>query len=610
MSTATVTPGYVFANNELVTYPKLNALGSPQVSVTLSGAATGQNYLRNGNFYNELWTTPAGVSCPTGVETFNATDWSCNPQGAAVMYSQSTTVPNVHSLYTAEITGATNTTVVSFSQAIVGDLSDSLNNTVSFSCWIGNFSSINFIPTLIISSANAYNNFTTVTQIASIPLATIASGQWQYESTTINLAGLFNVNNGIKVTLQFPTGALSSNTQSVNISQTMLVIGSSALTFVDDFGCFPIITPASVQAGLGYAPLFSSNNNVVLNGNFDIDQPVGPYAGLTGNASNKVQDSWMVDTHGTMSLTSAINTGASIAPVNIFNPFITNSGKITVQTAESTLSSGDFSAMTNRVEGYLVESLQGRQLSLQFWVRSNLTGNFYVSLRNSNASAVYIAQYTINAASVWQQVTVQAIPAMPTAVGTWNFSTGLGLEILWCMGAGSTFQTAASNIGSWISSNLLCGTDQVNIAASTSNSFEITGVQLEPGSVCTPLNYIPFSQQIPLLQRYYWKSYAYAVAPGTDAAGYLPFYTFTTTGAAGVLKYPVKMRVAPTVTIYNPITGGAGAGVYDLTSATSIGSGANLNATSTEDGFSQVAFTSGGTVGHIVAIHAVADARL
>ena len=69
MSTATVTPGYIFANNELVTYPKLNALGLPNVSVTLAGASNPQNYLRNGNFYNQFWSNPAGVSAPAGVET-------------------------------------------------------------------------------------------------------------------------------------------------------------------------------------------------------------------------------------------------------------------------------------------------------------------------------------------------------------------------------------------------------------------------------------------------------------------------------------------------------------------------------------------------------------
>ncbi|HXB13895.1 MAG TPA: hypothetical protein VNZ45_18040, partial [Bacteroidia bacterium] len=206
MSSATVTAGYTFSNNELVTYTKLNALGLPNVSVSLTGASNPQNYLRNGNFYGQFWNNPAGVSAPSGVETGNAQFWTVNPAGAAVTYSESNTVPaNNHSLFSAMITGNTSVTTVNLSQTIPGDLSDSLNNTVSFSCWILNGSGINLTPTLIISSANSYNNFTAVTQIASANLTTIASGIWAYETATVNLTGLSNVNNGLKISIHFPS---------------------------------------------------------------------------------------------------------------------------------------------------------------------------------------------------------------------------------------------------------------------------------------------------------------------------------------------------------------------------------------------------------------------
>ena len=603
MATATVTPGYVFANNELVTYTKLNALGNPAVSVAGSsaGAAALQNYLRNGNFYAATWLTSAGVSCPAATETGNAQFWTVNPQGAAVTYAQSNAVPNVHSLYSAMITGNTSVTTCTLSQTILGDLSDTLNNNVSFSCWILNGSGTNLTPTLIISSANAYNNFSAVTQVASQNLGTITSGQWAFETCTINLTGLSNVNNGIKVSISFPSGSLASNTQSVNVSQCTLVPGTSYITYIDDFGLF---------SPLGYQPLFTPANNVVLNGNFEINQPEGTYSGLTGTATTKTFDGWSVQTHGTLSVTIAQNTGADITPVNVYNPYITNSGKITVQTAEASLSAADLLLVENKIEGYLLEPIQSSPLSLQFWVRSTTTGQYYVTLSNSNNSASYIAGYTIISANTWQQIQIANIPSMPTGTGTWNLTTGLGLQITWALGLGSSSQTTSGNVGVWGTTGAFGASSQVNVAGNTSNTWEVTGVQLEPGAVCTPLSYITFEKQLMAARRYYWKSGSYGNAVnGSSAPGGLIASCSGVSQAWGSVRFPVEMRVSPVISIFDWSSGAGGNTIYDLNSTSSIGSSA-VSLDGGTSGFMGVTFTSGGTAGHVVAYQAAADARL
>jgi hypothetical protein len=600
MATATVTPGYIFANNELVTYPKLNALGNPGVAISITGTLNPQNYLRNGNFYGPYWNNAAGVSAPTATETGNAAFWTVNPSGAAVTYLQNGSVPNTHSLYSAEIIGATSVTTVNLSQTIPGDLSDTLNATVSFSCWILNNTGINLVPVLQISSANSLNNFSAVTQIGSTNLGTITSGQWAYETATINLTGLSNVNNGLKISIQFPSTSLSSNAQSVNVSQATLVVGSTSITYVDDFGMFPATPELNIV-------------NAVLNGNLDVWQAGTSFATLTGTLVSKTADSWTVQTAGTLSVTHAQDTGASIAPLNNYYPYITNAGKITVQTAEASMGAADLLLMENKIEGYVMAPFQGRPLSLQFWVKTSLIGQYYVSLTNSNNSASYIAPYTVVTANVWQLVQIQNIPQMPTGTGTWNFTTGLGLQLTWALALGSTAQTISGNVGSWITTTGVYGTSaQVNVANNTSNTWEITGVQLEAGTVCNPLAFVPFVPQLMLCQRYFIKSVPYANAiGGVSSSGQ---YVVQTIASASVnqlpnIQFPQEMRIATTYgtnfTFYSPSAGTAARVDIGGTPAT-ISSVSGISS----KGLPNIALSSAAAANGQMTFHFVADARL
>jgi hypothetical protein len=593
MSTATVTPGYIFANNELVTYPKLNALGNPSVAVTgaTTGAAAIQNYLRNGNFYSATWLTPTGVSCPAATETTNAQFWTVNPQGAAVTYAQSNAVPNAHSLYSAMITGNTAVTTVTLSQTILGDLSDTLNNNVSFSCWILNGSGTNLTPTLIISSANAYNNFSAVTQIASQNLSTISSGLWAFETCTSNLTGLSNVNNGIKVSISFPSGSLASNTQNVNVSQCTLVPGTSYITYIDDFGLF---------SPLGYQPLFTPHNNVILNGVLDVWQEKTSYSAITGSSNLAVADGFRAaaGSGSTFSCTISQDTAADITPASQYGPYITNALKLAVNTAQASLSAGNYLVINSQIEGCVFAPLQAGPVSLQFWAKG-AAGIYCVSLYDNTNS--YILTYTLSATNAWQQFTFPNIPSNPNFAG--SSGVGLGLSVRFCAGAGSTFQSTA---GTWQAGNFLATPAQFNVMGSTSNIFEITGIQLEPGPFCTPLNYLTFEKQLSAAQRYCWKSYAYSTAPATSTVvGAITGTSINTTAAYLNVRNSVKMRTTPTPAIY---FGASATQAQDVTTAATL-TGVSANSIS-DDGFNEISYSAEGAAGHIILAQATLDARL
>ena len=480
----------------------------------------------------------------------------------------------------------------SISQTILGDLSDTLNNNVSFSCWILNGSGTNLTPTLIISSANAYNNFTAVTQVASQNLGTIASGLWAFETATINLTGLANVNNGIKVSISFPSGSLASNTQSVNVSQCTLVPGTSYITYIDDFGLF---------SPLGFQPPFTPQNNIVLNGALDVWQEKTSYAGITGASSVAVADGFRATggTGSTFSCTVSRDTGSAISPVTQYNPYIANALKVAVNTAQVTLSAGHFLEIANGIEGYVFAPLQGRPLSLQFWAKG-AAGTYCVSLYDGTNS--YILTYTLSATNTWQQFFFPNIPSNPSFAG--SSTTGVGMSIRFCAGTGTTFQSTA---GTWQSGNFLATSAQFNVMGSTSNIFEITGIQLEPGAVCTSYNYIPFPQMLQLCKRYYGKSYDYSVVPGSNTqAGMAIFTALNTADAYGFIPFGANMVSDPTVTPY--CTNGTISGATDLNNGTNFSS---VTVTVLgQQGFSVI--VQGGsllTAGHLMAAQWTADSR-
>ena len=254
MADLVVRPAYQFGPKDILTADKLNLLATPIVELSISDRVDDQSFLRNGNFYSSFWTdtTPAGLSCPVGVETSNADYWTVNPTGAAVTCKISPTTPDLYSLFTMEVQGNAATTDVRVSQVVNGDLSATLRRVVTFSGYIYNGAGLAVSPKLEIWTNGTFNNFNTLSLQQTEDLQTCAPGLWTYVSVSFDLTSVVNVANGVRCTILIPSGSLNATTKFVLFSRIKLQIGELATEFVDDVGLFvqtPSVDSTMLQDG-------------------------------------------------------------------------------------------------------------------------------------------------------------------------------------------------------------------------------------------------------------------------------------------------------------------------------------------------------------------------
>jgi hypothetical protein len=232
----------------------------------------------------------------------------------------------------------------------------------------------------------------------------------------------------------------------------------------------------------------------------------------------------------------------------------TNSTLIT-STSAYTASGTDLFLFMEYIEGYNVADLgwgtaNAQTVTLSFWVRSSLTGTFGGALVNSAEDRNYPFTYTISSANTFEYKTITI--AGDTS-GTWLKTNGLGMQVNFGIGAGSTYSGTA---GAWAAGAKFTATGATSVVGTSGATFYITGVQLEKGSTATSFDYRPIGTELALCQRYFWTSGAGAggVAYSMHGSGMI----FDADSSDICVKFPVNMRATPTITFstLNCVSGG------------------------------------------------------
>lgn len=277
----------------------------------------------------------------------------------------------------------------------------------------------------------------------------------------------------------------------------------------------------------------NSGFNYIINGDMEISQRGTSF--VSPATAAYTLDRFRVSYSGAMAFT--ITQDSSVVPTYSESGYNSKySLKVDCTTIDASIAAGDYAMLTYGIEGYDIISLLQRNITLSFWVYSNKVGVYCVAFRNSGGDRSYLAEYTINSANTWEKKTI-TIPLNETG-GTWDYITGVGLKIVFCLACGSTYQ---GTVNVWNTGNYLATSNQVNFFDSTSNNFYITQVKLEKGSIPSVFckRGVGFAEEMALCQRYYYLH----VTGNNQPIGLGVNYNTTTMYC--YIKFPVEMRVTP-----------------------------------------------------------------
>jgi hypothetical protein len=272
--------------------------------------------------------------------------------------------------------------------------------------------------------------------------------------------------------------------------------------------------------------------NRIINGDMRIDQR-NAGASVTPVSRAYTLDRWTAEMTTGSRYSVQQNAGAVTPPTGFSNYLGVTSA------AATSLGATSFFAVAQIIEGFNIADLawgtaNAQAITISFWVRSSLTGTFGGALNNSGSSRSYPFTYAISAANTWEQKTLTI--AGDTS-GTWLANNGIGLYLVFGLGCGTTRSGTA---GAWNNNWNFSATGAVSVVGTDGATWQVTGVQLEAGSVATPFERRDYGREMMMCQRYYYKTLGVSNGSRLGVG-----YATATTTAEAILFFPSSMRVAP-----------------------------------------------------------------
>ena len=305
------------------------------------------------------------------------------------------------------------------------------------------------------------------------------------------------------------------------------------------------------------------NTNFTAAEKQDLTDDILPLAGQLGNRRLTINGAMNVAQRGTSSTTfgyhtvdrfqtdgggfDEIPTQAQVDVSSSDTPYtlgLTKAWKITNGNQSSGAGAADYMRLVHKIEAQDIRNSgwnyksSSSNITLSFWVKSSVAQTFYLTVKAEDSpSYLYATPYS--ATTSWTKIT-KTIPGNSNLV--FNNDNGVGLTLFFALFYGTDYTDNSVSDDTWGAYNGSNQTkDQTSTWYTTNNAtFEITGVQLEVGSVATDFEHKSFADELRRCQRYFYR------LAGDDT-------TITTghqNGAYGIfpIQYPQEMRAQPTGT--------------------------------------------------------------
>ena len=315
-----------------------------------------------------------------------------------------------------------------------------------------------------------------------------------------------------------PAGQLTGTVADARISTLTSSKLSGALPSIDGSNLTGINAGVGTQGSVNTSGIITatafvsdtplSHRNLIINGAMNVSQRGSSFASLgTGYTVDRFRYTENIDT-GVVTVTQE-----SITDL----PGFAKAAKINCTTAEAGVPSkagSKFAAFNTKLEGQDLQQLaygtsSAKQITLSFYVKSNVTGTFCVSLYKGDQTARNVSLgYTISSANTWEKKTL-TYPA-DTGGGGIDNDNGSGLEIYWVVARQQGYQGAASTTWGNNTDARFANLCTATIFENTNDHIMFTGVQLEVGSVATPFEHRNQTEEFNRCRRYFQKFAGYS----------------------------------------------------------------------------------------------------
>jgi hypothetical protein len=297
-----------------------------------------------------------------------------------------------------------------------------------------------------------------------------------------------------------------------------------------------LVVSGTISGGAG----LGSFRNRIINGDMRIAQR-GTSAVMTG--SSYLADRFLCQvptvSSGTAGFTYTVNAlSASDTPYQLG---LSNSITYTCTNGlQPSVLTGSYPQIFQGIEGYNIADLNwgtsfGSPVTVSFWFKSNVPSGSIMPFMISGTANWYVATFTYNTVSTWQYVTFSVPP--PPNGSTWSRDNTVGINLLMFAVAPASLQTSTPN--TWGTTSVRTATNCYPWIQNAGNFIQVTGVQLEKGTVATGFEFRPFAQELALCQRYY-----YQVSGGGNFAVLGTGFATSATAVIGTVPIP-PMRASP-----------------------------------------------------------------
>jgi len=287
------------------------------------------------------------------------------------------------------------------------------------------------------------------------------------------------------------------------------------------------------------------NRNLIINGAMQVAQRGTTYTGA--NQFTTVDRFSINHTGLNEDLTTAqadISSGTTPYTLGFKKSF-----KITNGNQSAGAGSGDHIYISQKIEAQNIATSgwnytsTSSNVSFSFWVKSSVAQNFYGYLLTKDGTTyLYPFETGSLSADTWTKVT-KTIPGNSGLQFDMNTNTGLEIVIAPFFGTDKTGSVSLNAWGAYNSSVRM--PDNTSTWYTTNDAtFEITGVQLEVGSVATDFEHRSFGQELALCQRYY-----YVIADGSELADQHigNGFGWSSSQVECAIRFPVVMRGNPSL---------------------------------------------------------------